>query len=197
MLVILGVGCLAAAGVIWGIHSYEEARAAKDAENLLTELNHEIELRAEQAVYETVKVEESPQGESAQINWNGYDLMGVLRIPCLDLELPVMSTWDYDLVKISPCRYSGSVEENDLILLAHNYKRHFGPLKKLELGDELQITDVDGGVTAYTVAQLETLKNTELDRLTSSAHPLTLFTCTSGGQARLVVRCDRLQTAEE
>ena len=56
---------------------------------------------------------------------------------------------------------------------------------------------MDGDVTAYTVAQLETLKNKELDRLTSSAHPLTLFTCTSGGQARLVVRCDRLQTAEE
>lgn len=188
-LVVTGILCIAAAGILWGVQAYEEARAGKDAEMLLAELNHEMKIREEELIFDTVKAEEPVREEMPQIQWSGYDLMGVLDIPCLEMELPVMNTWDYDLVKISPCRYSGSIDGNDLILLAHNYKRHFGPLKRLEIGDDVNVTNVDGAMTAYEVAKLETLEKTELDRLTSSDYPLTLFTCTSGGQARLVIRC--------
>ena len=188
-LVVTGILCIAAAGILWGIQAYEETRAGKDTEILLAELNREMKIREDELIFDTVKAEEPVQGEMPQIQWSGYNLMGVLGIPCLEMELPVMNTWDYDLVKIAPCRYSGSINGNDLILLAHNYKRHFGPLKRLEIGDVVNVTDVNGVITAYEVAKLETLEKTELDRLTSSDYPLTLFTCTSGGQARLVIRC--------
>ncbi len=189
-LVMAGVICIVASGILWGMQSYEDMRAGKDAEILLAELSHEMEIREEEAIYDTVTVEEAAVGEPPQINWNGYELMGILEIPCLSMELPVMNSWDYELVKQSPCRYSGSIEGNDLILLAHNYKRHFGPLKRLEIGDTVHVTDVDGAVVTYEVSEMETLEKTELDRLTSSEYPLTMFTCTSGGQARLVIRCN-------
>ena len=38
----------------------------------------------------------------------GYDYIGVLSIPVLDLELPVMDSWSYPQLKLSPCRYEGS-----------------------------------------------------------------------------------------
>ena len=35
--------------------------------------------------------------------------IGYLTIPKLELVLPILSTWDYDLLQIAPCRYYGSV----------------------------------------------------------------------------------------
>lgn len=33
---------------------------------------------------------------------NGYDYIGVLEIPALNLTLPIMADWDYDRLKIAP-----------------------------------------------------------------------------------------------
>ena len=61
---------------------------------------------------------------------NGRDYIGVLTIPSLELELPVLSQWDYPALKVAPCRYSGSLYQDNLIICAHNYASHFGKLKK-------------------------------------------------------------------
>ncbi len=50
---------------------------------------------------------------------NGIDFIGVLRIPTLELELPVISEWNYPNLKSAPCRYSGSAYLNNLILCGH------------------------------------------------------------------------------
>ena len=65
---------------------------------------------------------------------NGYDYIGVLEIPALNLTLPIMADWDYDRLKIAPCRQFGSVETNDLVIAGHNYKTHFGYLDQLQVG---------------------------------------------------------------
>lgn len=62
---------------------------------------------------------------------NGRDYIGVLSIPSLELELPVISQWDYPALKVAPCRYSGSLYQDNLIICAHNYASHFGKLKEL------------------------------------------------------------------
>ena len=38
------------------------------------------------------------------INVEGHDYIGCLSIPALDLELPIMSTWNYPKLRIAPCR---------------------------------------------------------------------------------------------
>lgn len=53
-----------------------------------------------------------------------------------------MSQWDYERLKIAPCRYEGSTKSDDLVLLAHNYGKHFGTLKNLVPGDEVFFTDM-------------------------------------------------------
>lgn len=103
--------------------------------------------------------------------------------------MPVLESWSYDLLQISPCRYSGSAKEGNLILLGHNYKKHFAPLEKLTVGDNVEFCDVNGTVYTYEVAATEILQKTELERLTGSGYDLTLFTCTNGGYSRYVVRC--------
>lgn len=168
---------------------YQEKQAEQSVELVLNELTREKQRQQESDIYDPICTETPPTGEPQQLTWNGYELIGTLRIPALGLELPVMRTWDYELLRLSPCRYSGSVEGGDLILLAHNYKNHFGKLKKLIVGDEIEFEDVGGTVYRYVVAAEEILQKTELDRLTAPGYALTLFTCTGGGRSRLVVRC--------
>jgi sortase A len=119
-----------------------------------------------------------------------YDYIGILTIPALELELPIISEWDYPALKVAPCRYTGSVYTNDLIILAHNYSTHFGRLKELVIGDEVYFTDMDGNTFAYNVAQKEILKATDVEEMVSGDWPLTLFTCTVGGKSRVTIRCE-------
>lgn len=124
---------------------------------------------------------------------DGVDYIGILALPALGLELPIAADWDYATLKKAPCRYTGTVEEENLVLCAHNYSRHFGRLTQLRAGDAVTFTDLDGIVTAYTVASVEVLQPQAVEDMVSSGWALTLFTCTYGGRTRYTVRCDRAQ----
>jgi len=118
----------------------------------------------------------------------GYAIIGIIRVPSLGVELPILENWDYELLNVAPCRYSGSLAEEDLILMGHNYESHFRPLHHVELGATVEFEDVSGVIHSYTVAEVTTLYKND-GELLPSAYPLTLFTCTPGGQWRVVVRC--------
>ena len=123
---------------------------------------------------------------------DGGDYIGVLELPLLGLELPVMESWSYPDLRVAPCRYSGSAYQDDMVVAAHNYKSHFGCLKELRLGDEVRFTDMEGNVFRYAVADLETLGKYDVEKMTSGDWDLTLFTCTYGGKSRVTVRCQRM-----
>lgn len=118
----------------------------------------------------------------------GYETVGVLRIPALGVELPVLDNWDYDRLKLAPCRYTGTAAGGDLILMGHNYRSHFKPLYQAEPGIEVEFTDVNGVRYSYVVDRVDTIKGSETEKLPAD-YELSLFTCTPGGQSRLVVRC--------
>ena len=117
-----------------------------------------------------------------QVQIDGMDYVGRLRIPTLELELPILSQWDDYRLKIAPCRYSGTAWGGDLVLLAHNYRKHFGPIRHLEPGDELSFEDMEGTVFVYEVTGSIVVEPTALEAVTSGAHDLTLITCTYGGR---------------
>lgn len=123
---------------------------------------------------------------------DGISIVGVISVPSVGIEVPVAADWSYKNLKKSACRYSGTVQDGRFIVLAHNYKRHFGNLKNAVKDDEVQFLDVNGNLYRYTVTDIEILDKYELDRLTESESDLTLFTCTYGGRRRVVVRCAKL-----
>ena len=122
---------------------------------------------------------------------DGYDYVGVLTIPALDLRLPVMQDWSYPKLKIAPCRQYGSSRTNDLVIAAHNYETHFGKIGTLAVGDEVRFTDMDGIDNYYSVQKVEVHDPTDVDAVKNSGHDLVLYTCTYGGKTRIVVFCDR------
>ena len=127
-----------------------------------------------------------------EVEIDGYAYIGYLSIPGLELELPVMADWDYPRLKIAPCRYTGTVRGGDLVLMAHNYARHFGGLSELSEGDSVIFTDMDGHITSYQVVARDILAPTAVEEMTAGDFDLTLFTCTYGGQSRVTVYCDRV-----
>lgn len=119
-----------------------------------------------------------------------YSYIGYLRIDDLNLELPVMSDWSDELLQISPCRFSGTIRGEDLVIMAHNYKVHFGPLAQLQEGAHVQFVDMDGTVWNYKVAATDLLPATAVEEMTAGDYDLTLFTCTANRSHRVTVRCD-------
>ena len=128
-----------------------------------------------------------------EIDGEGY--IGILQIPDLALELPIIGEWSYPRLRTAPCRYVGSAYTHDLIIAAHNYASHFGGLASLALGSEVIFTDMDGNRFIYAVSGTEQLPGTAIEEMKSGDWDLTLFTCTIGGAARVTFRCEL--TAEE
>lgn len=162
----------------------EARRAAKSVEDILPVLEEQIGENGCPDPYGT---------ETAETEIDGYSYIGFLAVPSLDLTLPVMSEWDYSRLKIAPCRYAGSVKTDDLVIAAHNYKRHFGKLSGLSKGNEVDFTDADGIVIRYEVTAVDILSPAAVEEMTSGDYDLTLFTCTYGGKSRVTVRCERIK----
>lgn len=123
---------------------------------------------------------------------NGQEYVGMLSIPELSLQLPVINDWDYPKLKEAPCLYSGSAYLDNLVIMAHNYQSHFGKINTLSIGSQLTFTDMDDNIFHYQVVATELISPTSVDEVVNSQWNLTLFTCTIGGQSRIAVRCERI-----
>jgi len=133
------------------------------------------------------------------IDATGEDgVIGILEIPELDEELPIIGKWSYKLLKISVCRYKGPdpLEDGNLVIIGHNYKNgsHFGRLSKLSVGSEIFLTNAATGQRVrYEVYQIKSIASDAFSALKSyhGDAGLTLMTCKDNGTNRLLVRCEQ------
>jgi sortase A len=190
-LIILGIVAVLSAVCLqlWNIN--EDKQAEESVLRIMPQLNDQREqATAVEAAVEQYEDDTSDEMTVKEID--GYNYIGSLSFPTMELELPVMEDWDYSRLKIAPCRYSGSVKTDNLVIAAHNYTRHFGSLKSLNKGDKVYFTDMDDKVYTYEVQETKILAPTAIEEMTNSAYDLTLFTCTYGGKSRVTVRCMRI-----
>lgn len=189
---LLGTGLILAALSLLLWNRREDSRAGEASEHILPQVIGQVEKSI-------VQPEEAPSYPDpydpamTQTEIEGFAYIGYLSIPAIELELPVMAQWDYERLKTAPCRYAGSTKTGDLVLCAHNFDRHFGPIRNLAQGEDVYFTDMDGVVWHYRVSGVEILDPTDIGYMTAGAYDLTLFTCTYGGASRVTVRCDRAE----
>ena len=141
----------------------------------------------------TVAEVSTPVPQMATADYNGLQMLGVIRVPECGIELPVLDNWSMTMLEYAPCRYSGNVYSGDLIVMGHNYTTHFKPLKKVSVGAEVEFESVDGFVWRYTVESIESIHGNEPEKLPSD-HDLILFTCEKYGTSRFVARCSFVGT---
>ena len=167
--------------------AHEDSRAGSSAQAVVAQL-------AQSTQNDTPPASSSILPDSddmTTVDIDGYSYVGRLSIPALGLDLPIMANWtgDYEALKLAPCRQFGTPQGHDLVIAGHNYTSHFGGLSQLEVGDAVEFSDMDGRTWSYRVALVEVLEPTAVDAVRESPYDLTLYTCTFGGQSRVVVRC--------
>lgn len=184
--VILGVVCLIVSVGFVLFNHLEDKKAQETSQVVLHSAQHAIE-ETDQSVPKAETEELNP--EMSAISVDGYDCIGILSIPVLELELPIFTGWSYEKLKIAPCHYYGSYISGDFVIAGHNYKAHFGLLSELQPQDLIIFTDAEGTIHQYEVFLLETLTANATKEMISSGFDLSLYTCTPGGSNRVTVRC--------
>ena len=198
--IILGTALLLAALALFAFNQREDTTAQEAVAEVIPQLVDRI--REQTAQEETIPepelqipvellTEEDVQMPEMEVDGNGY--IGYLSLPVLGLELPVLADWSYPKLNIAPCRYTGSVRGEDLVIMAHNYRSHFGNLNRLSVADTVMLTDINGRTITYEVVGKDILEPTAVEEMTSGDFDLTLFTCTYGGRSRVTVYCDKAE----
>lgn len=202
---IVGIVMMTGALVLFLMNQQEQTEAAAAADAVMPEMVEQIQVYQEERKEElkdapmlptelapAVGYEEEIK-EMLVVDINGHGYIGFVSMPTLNLELPVMADWSYPKLKIAPCRYTGNLYTDDLVIMAHNYYRHFGQISNLSVGDAVIFTDMEGNRMDFEVVALDVLYPTDVEDMTSGDYDLTLFTCTYGGRSRVTVRCDRIE----
>ncbi len=203
LLMVLGFLLLIGSGGLLIYNQQEDEKAGIAADQQLSLLVEQIRVQKEEQPVSTATSEEeeslyqelTPVTEAEEneivmdeIQVDGKGYIGYLSFPTLELDLPVMSNWTVEKLYTSPCHYYGSVKEGNLVIMAHNYSRHFGRITELKNGDPVYFINCFGEPFFYEVQFQEILPSNCIPQLTSGEFDLTLFTCTYGGANRITVR---------
>lgn len=182
-LIILGVILIVISLSLFTFNNLEDYHASKNSFEVL-------EMIDDNKIEEIVtNVSNLTKQEENVINVRGNDYIGIIEIPALNLELPIMSEFTYDKLKIAPCRYFGSIQTNDLVICGHSYLAHFGNLYKLQPKDIIIINDFHRQYI-YEVEAIEILEATDINNMLDSQFDLTLYTCTKDSLRRVTIRAN-------
>lgn len=117
-------------------------------------------------------------------NGNTYDIVGTIKIPIINIEYPILSTTSDELLKVSVTKYWGADPNKvgNMVVIGHNYKndKFFGKLSSLNIGDNIQITDLNNTTLNYTVYDTDIIEdddNSCTSQKTGGNIEITLITC--------------------
>lgn len=191
--ILLGVLCMGAAVFLFVQNHQEEKEAGIHSEAALEQM---IRVMSEKNIESSrnekpnsILTDESTTMKELLIDENAY--IGYISIPVLNIELPVLAEWNYELLKLAPCRYQGTVYEDNMILMAHNYETHFGRIDELRTGDPIYFINVEGKIYEYEVIDRDLLASSAVEEILAEEYDLALFTCTYGGKERITIYCEK------
>ena len=187
---ILGAVMLLCALSLFIYNKAEDQSAGEASEQMLADVIGAIENNWKKSTL-TEDTAEDVETDMPVVEIGGYSYIGYISFPELGIELPVMADWSNELMQLSPCRYYGSVMSDDMVILGHNYTRHFGRLSRLSAGSSVIFTDMNGMIYSYEVAALETISGDNVEDMIETDYDLTLFTCDYSGRNRLTLRCTK------
>ncbi len=200
-LIVMGLMLLLCAGGLLTYNLLEERAAGESSQTVLEQIAPTVvdrkppqyeDLQGQLPQIEIPNYILNPQMDLPETEYEGRRYVGVINIPALEVELPVLKGWSRSGAKIAPCRYEGTPYLDNLVICAHNYTSHFGRLNTLKTGDLVYFTDMDGNLFTYRVEAFEILQPHQVEEMRSGGWDLSLFTCTLGGQTRFTVRCEKI-----
>ena len=132
------------------------------------------------------------------VELNGNDnffVIGMIEIPKINIEYPILSTINDELLKISPCKFYGPYPNKigNLCIAAHNYddNRFFSNLHNLNIGDSINIYDSKNFLVTYYVYEKYEISLNDTSctsQNTNGKREITLVTCNNITKNRLIVK---------
>ena len=143
--------------------------------------------------------------EKEKTTMNGYNVIGIVKIPKIELEYPILDIEasnpeeTKEPMKISIVKYwGGKVNEfGNLSIAGHNNYdgTMFGKTKKLEINDEVELTDLDNNTIKYKIYDKFVTDPNDVTILATkdeSIREVTLITCTNGNKERLILKAKEI-----
>lgn len=127
-------------------------------------------------------------------------ILGIIKIPKLDLSYTFFSGLTDELLKISPCRFYGDLPNDNnsdlnrnLCIAGHNYnnKQFFSQIDKLEINDKIIIIDNFNNEYNFSVIKSYEVKSDDLSPIytnISNDYELTLVTCNNMNNNRIIIK---------
>ena len=124
-----------------------------------------------------------------------YSVIGLIEIPKINLNYPILSKINDNLLKIAPCKFYGPMpnEYGNLCIAGHNYDNYkfFSKIYTLNINDEILIHDMKGNILKYFVTDNFEVKENEFDKVitsNNSVKQITLVTCNNSNSNRIIIK---------
>ena len=155
--------------------------------------------------FSNIDFSENEQESESQLEYNGYKIIGIVKIPKINIEYPILDIGDIDPesakapMKMSIIKYWGENvnDYGNLSIAGHNNKSGtmFGKTKKLEIGDIVELTDLTGQTIQYSIYDIFVTNPNDVSILLpkdENIREVTLITCTNGNKQRLILKAKEI-----
>lgn len=126
--------------------------------------------------------------------YKGFNVVGTIEIPKTNLKYPILEKVTKSSIEtaVAVMYGPGPNQVGNTTIMGHNYRNglFFSNNKKLEVGDKIYITDLNGKKLTYTIYNKyeTTPEDAEyMTRNTNGATEISLSTCTDDSKARLII----------
>ncbi len=160
------------------------------------------EIQAKQVVSNITDSLENSDEAIAEINQQiqGNKVVGIIKIPEINLEYPILETTSKETLKLSITKFWGNKinEIGNVTLAGHNNLNGtmFGKLNKLKNGDVIELTDIQNTTLKYEVFKTYIIDPNDITCILpeqEGVREVTLITCTNGNKNRLIVKAREIK----
>ena len=135
------------------------------------------------------------ENKQVDLKYKGYNVIGLIEIPAIDLEYPILEKTTKLTMATSISRFSGGKinEYGNVSLAGHNNYSGtmFGKNKKLKLNDSILLTDLSGRTIEYEIYDIFVTDPNDtkiLETNDETKREVTLITCKNGRSERLIIK---------
>ena len=141
-------------------------------------------------------VDETPVSSTGTRKYKGYDVVGTIEIPATNVKYPILDSVTKGSIEAAvavmwPANPTLNKPGN-VVIAGHNYRNglFFSNNKRLNSGDKIYITDLEGTRLSYTI--YDKFETTSEDtryiyRNTNGAREISLSTCTDASDNQRII----------
>lgn len=166
------------------VYLYNSKKQEKFASALINSFNIDS-LYSDEQNYTVVKLNNSDEA----------NVIGIIQIDKINIEYPILSKTNDDLLKISPCKFFGPSPNKvgNLCIAGHNFDddRFFSKLYLLNVGDIIKIYAPANVCVSYKIYDMYEIDKKDMSctsQYTNGKKEITLITCNNLNKKRLILK---------